>query len=692
MRVVRHRTGNLAIICAKWSFDIEFDIAMCYTKYRLCVVVYMRVYHIETGEKQMKLAVLLGGAGYDSQKRTINGILDSALRDGTEVYIFTCDGWTYESHFKYENGEYNIYELPDFAKYDGVIINSDTIHDVSVVEKTIQKIKAAGVPCVSMNVKWDGALFVHMENETGMCAIMEHLIEVHHAKRIYYLSGPLHNQDAGKRLDAYREMMEKYQLPWDEEEIIYGDYTFKSGIKAVEQYLKWDKPLPDAIVAANDEMAVGAILTLQKAGYQVPEDVMVTGYDNSLIAEINHPRVTTVMRGEYEAGEMAYRELMQAIRGENPPLEDIVYGKPIFAQSCGCDKRKHSHSHAQLQEMYIRKSVETNDNLELLKSSAAEFTGLETFDDLRECIQSYIKWLNPDYFYLCLCGSIENYYEELEQMAEGKERGRNTKAYTDDIWVPLAYEKGVFSSYDGFQKGNLLPPFCNKGDKGDFYVVLPLHHQEFCFGYCVIGNYWPALENRFFQHFILSLDNAMETVRRQDTMKAMLGRLSRMWLYDELTGVNNRAGFCKFAPRIIDEARTRKLPVAVIFADMDGLKKVNDSYGHEEGDKYIRAMADILERNRHHGELLTRYGGDEFVIVLNGYYEENIKEYIDKIKGSISNYNRLYPRKYMLDASIGYYVEPDAEAVNLDTLIELADRNMYQEKRSKKEAGFRKTY
>ena len=632
---------------------------------------------------KMDIAVLMGGVGFDTQKRMISGILDSALPEGTNVYIFTCDGWYYTSRYKYENGEYNIYNLPDFTQYDGVIVNLETIHDVKIREELVDRIKKAGVPCASMLVKIDGTINIWLENQSGIHAIVEHLVEAHHARRIFYISGPIESQDAAERLSAYREALEQYRLEWDEQMVAYGDYTYKGGIQAVKELLQKDKPLPDAFVAANDDMAIGAILALKEAGYRVPDDILVTGYDNSSIAQLNHPRLTTVRRGEYTAAEIAYKTLMQAIRKENPSMEHIVYGKPIFSQSCGCD-RKHSYTHAELQEMYVKKSVEVDDNLELLKCCAAEFTGLETFDDFMECAQQYIKLLSPDYFYLCMCGSIENYFEELERMAEGKERGRDETVYMDDIWIPLAYEKGAFTSYDGFHKNMLLPSSCRSGKKGNFYLIMPLHHQEYCFGYCIVGNYWPALENRFFRHFILSLDNALETVRRQDTMNAMLGRLSKMWLYDELTGINNRAGYNKFAPRILEEAKRRKQPVAVIFADMDGLKKVNDLYGHEEGDAYIKAMANILEHNRRHGELLARYGGDEFVIVVNGYSEEGIREYIERIKDAIKQYNARYTRAYSLDASVGYCFEKNAEKADLETLVELADQNMYQVKRAKK--------
>lgn len=635
----------------------------------------------------MNIAVLMGGVGFDTQKRMINGILDSALPEGTNVYIFTCDGWYYASRFKYENGEYNIYNLPDFAQYDGVITNLETIHDVKIREELIDRIKKAGVPCASMVVKIDGTINIWMENKSGIHAIVEHLVEEHHVRRIFYISGPVESQDAEERLNAYKQAARQYRLEWDDRLVVYGDYTYKSGIQAVKEMLRMqkDRPLPDAVMAANDDMAIGAVLALKEAGYQVPEDILVTGYDNSSIAQLNHPRLTTVRRGEYAAAEIAYKTLMEAIRGENPQTEHIVYGKPLFSQSCGCDK-KQSYTHAELQEMYVRKSVEVNDNLELLKCCAAEFTGLETFEDFKECAQQYIRLLSPDYFYLCMCGSIENYYEELERMAEGNERGRDETVYTEDIWVPLAYEKGIFGSYDGFPKNELLPASCKKGKQGDFFLVMPLHHQEYCFGYCVVGNYRPALEGRFFRHFILSLDNALETVRRQDTMNAMLGRLSKMWLYDELTGVNNRAGYNKFAPRILEEAQKKQLPIAVIFADMDGLKKVNDLYGHEEGDAYIKAMANILEHNRRHGELLARYGGDEFVIVLNGYSENGIREYVDRIKDAIKQYNARYTRAYKLDASVGYFLEKNADKASLEQLVELADQNMYQIKREKKAA------
>lgn len=631
----------------------------------------------------MNIAVLLGGVGFDSQKRTISGILDSALPEGDNVYIFTCDGWNYVSRFKYEEGEYNIYRLPDFTQYDGVVVNLDTIHDLKIAAELIAGIRQAGVPCVSLNKKWDGAVCVKMENETGISGIVDHLVGVHGAKTIGFVSGPLDNDDAGQRLAAYKNAMSRHGLTWMEDNIYYGDYTYQSGIKAVKRYLQSDKPLPDAIMAANDEMATGVILALEEAGYRVPEDVMVTGYDNSAIAQLNHPRLTTVRRGEHTAGERAYRKLRQLVGGEQEAADETVYAKAIFSQSCGCDK-KHNYTHAQLQRMHVKRMVDTDEYLELLKSSAAEYTGLKTFDDFMECTQRYIRHINPEYFYICMCGSIENYYAELDRMAEGEERGRDASEYKDDIWVPLAYEQGEFSSYGEFHKKELLPPECKRGKKGNFYLVMPMHHQEYCFGYCVVGNYEKALKDRFFLHFVLNLDNALETVRKQDTMKAVLARMNHIWIYDELTGIYNRAGFRKHAVKLIEEAVRSKVSIGVLFVDIDGLKQVNDTYGHEEGDIYIKAMAHLLERHCRNGELVTRYGGDEFVILLTGYGREELEAYIHRIEDDIHAHSRQSGKEYQMDASIGCYVETDAANINLEKIIEMADQNMYAVKKAKK--------
>lgn len=131
----------------------------------------------------MKIAVLLGGIGYDSQKRTVSGILDRAILDRTNVYIFTCDGWKYGVPAKYEKGEYNIYNLPDFTQYDGVILNTDTIREPDIMQTIADRIGEAGIPCIDLNINTPWFMHVEMENRNGVEEIIRHLITQHTATR-----------------------------------------------------------------------------------------------------------------------------------------------------------------------------------------------------------------------------------------------------------------------------------------------------------------------------------------------------------------------------------------------------------------------------------------------------------------------------------------------------------------------------
>lgn len=631
----------------------------------------------------MKIAVLIGNVGFDSQKRTINGILDKALLDRANVHVFMCEGGHYEYCFDYEDGEYNIYTLPDFTKYDGVILSSDTIHDPEMVDRIVGEIREAGIPCVDLSANNPEFMRVEMENTIGITEITQHLITRHNARNIFFISGPSDDETANMRLRAYQNVMAVNRLGWDKDHIYYGDYGFESGMKAARKFLNEARSMPDAIMAGNDEMAVGAILALKAAGYRVPEDIIVTGYDDSDIAEYNHPRLTTVRRGEYEAGNAAYTKIAAALRGEEVEQHTVMQGRPVFAESCGCETGL-ERGGGELQEKYIRSYISTHRGLEILKNTAAEFTGVTDFNDLLDSLEQRIRCMGIEYFYLCMCSNADEYQSELKKIAAGEEEGRDTTAYSDEIWIPFAYEEGEVTSYGQFSRSELLPEECRMKQKGSFIVVMPLHFRNYCFGYCITGNYRPAIEDGFSQNFILNLENALERIKKHDVMTAMVQRLSHGWTHDELTGVYSEAAFRGHAAKMIEAAVKEKKPVSIIFADIDELKDVNDKYGYEQGDVLIRALAFAIEQTLDSGALMCRLGGDEFIILQTDCDETQVQKRIERIQTAIGHYNAVSVRPFELSASLGYYLAQEADGLDLDEILGKANEGMYRNKKTKK--------
>ena len=630
----------------------------------------------------MKIAVLIGGTGFYNQRRFINGILDAAQADGTDVYIFTCDAWGYGTRFKYEKGEYNIYNLPDFKQYDGVIIDTVTIHDLKTVDNLTKRISESGVPCVSLNDKFEGAINITVENSGGTRAVAEHLINEHQVGSIYYIAGPINNPDAQERLEVYKSVMHENRINWQVDYIYFGDYTYRSGIQAVEHFLEIDRPLPEAIMAANDRMALGAIHKLSAEGFYVPDDIIVTGYDDTDMAMLSNPRLTSVKKGMYPAAEMAYQKLKQV--WQNEPVEDgTIYAEPVFSESCGCAKRNYS-SYAQVQEMYVGKQIEQDYGQTLLKNSSAEFTSLERMRDLMVTLRKYIRLINPEYFYLCINGHMQAYLDELERIEAGYSWERNTSTYLEEVTVPFAYERGKITEYGAFDKSLLLPPDRKETTGSNYYVVLPLHYEDFCFGYCVTGNYKPVLERPLFQNFIMNMCNAMESMRKQEAMKTIMEKLNQKWRYDALTGIYNRAGFRDRVMTVVERAEAENASVSLFFIDLDDLKKVNDSFGHEAGDVNIKAMADILVRNCPSDCLVCRYGDDEFLVLATGMTEIETQRFKNTLQMAMAEYNKSCLNEWTLDASIGCCFEASATNVELNQMVEFADYDMYRGKRKKK--------
>ncbi|MGN1180367.1 MAG: diguanylate cyclase domain-containing protein [Suilimivivens sp.] len=630
----------------------------------------------------MKIAVLVGGLRFDSQRRIMDGILERALEDDSNVYVFTCDSWTYSTVY-YSQGETEVFSLPDFGSYDGVIFHGDTVYDKNVINKVVDKIKQADVPCISLNVKHPGMLYVGMENDSGVYEIVEHLNSVHGAKRFAFIAGPDGNSDSDGRLRSFLKALADNNIQFDKNYIYYGDYHPESGSKAVDYFDGLQGEFPDAIVAANDEMALGAFYELKEKGYRVPENVLLTGFDHAFVGKNHYPKITTVERPETELGRRAYEKLKDYICNGEPGGDEVLKSTLVFTESCGCKDRL-PQNEMDFRSKIIRDKLHVISYSEIIKSSSADFTGAPTYEQLLVEIRRYIKIIDPEEFYMCMCVvkeplSVDGTFHITENV-----KLTGLTEYSPQICIPVAYRHGEFESYGRFEVEKLLPEKYTAEGNGKFYTVIPLHYQDRCYGYCVLGNSRLMMDSELFHLFIMNINNALENLRKQNMLNAVVQKLNRMWIYDTLTGVFNRAGFFRFAPKVIGEAIEKNHKLFVLFLDLDGLKSINDRYGHDEGDNFIRSMGNILSQVHGHGELLMRYGGDEFVVLAQNFTEADAENYISRIQVGIENYNAISGKPYRLDASIGYSIVEPCENMDLEDLVESADREMYKVKNEKK--------
>ena len=176
---------------------------------------------------------------------------------------------------------------------------------------------------------------IQPDNTGGAEKVVTHLIE-HGYRRIAMIKGPAARTHASDREHGYRKALQNYGLTCYDELVIAGAFDENSGYTAMQHLLR-QVPGPDAVFAASDQMAIGAMAAIHESGLRVPEDIALVGFDDIETAQYTHPPLTTVHQDMFGQGRLAVRMLLARIHGAEPASETLrLPATLVIRRSCGC--------------------------------------------------------------------------------------------------------------------------------------------------------------------------------------------------------------------------------------------------------------------------------------------------------------------------------------------------------------------
>lgn len=630
--------------------------------------------------RHKNIAVLITALDTDAQAEMLRGIEEYGKSKGCNIAVFLWFTGAFENE-KQNQGEMNIAKLPDLNLFDGVIVFSDTMHmqeNRREIECLLEKVIC---PVVTVGCRYKNYPGVLNDNYTAMRELVEHFVVEHKLTRIHFVKGVEGNDDAEARYRAYVDVLTEHGIPVVPERVSPGDFYVTGATLAAKEILQSKEPLPEAIICANDTMATTICEIFSQNGYRIPEDVLISGYDYTLEGQIHFPSLTTVSCRHRELGAEACRIVLDIVNGDEVQPELLLPDEVVLGESCGCRKEtlqdKERLGYINRADIIQKKMIHQLIDFE---KSSIECIVIE---DWIQNMKDFIATINPPEFYCCVNDDfVKNFLRT--GMIEQEELGADKcPVYSSNVKVLTAYKDGQFYNRHPFESRYAFDDMFKENTGGKMYLFSPLHYRDRSFGYFVFVDSTFPVANPLYVSWLINIGNAIENIRRQSMLRNAMKSLDDMYIRDSLTGAYNRFGMDRFFAEIKEECMMSNIKMQVSFVDLDGLKNINDKFGHDEGDRIIAAAANVLQKYADY-YYVVRYGGDEFVVLGAVFGREEVEDYWRRVDEEIIRFNKDQGHRAKLSFSHSYEVFTVNERTYLEECIRQADKMMYAEKKSKK--------
>lgn len=719
-----------------------------------------------------KIGLILGRIEETYQAMVWPAISRYACNQNCELYIFTGNSMG-------EIGEYclnydNLKHFISSSCLDGLIIMTGAMGDYYSHEEIIDYCNLFHpIPMVTIALEVPGIPCVMIDNKTGVKEVVAHFINDHSFEKIAFIKGPDFHEEATERFCAYKEVLQEYNIACDPALIASGNFSKQAGMDAVELFLDKHGVTPEAIVAVDDDTALGALIALQERKIH---SIKVAGFDNTDEAQLFMPSLTTVNQPLIKQGEKALEILLQLMKHNDRPGNTYLPTEMIIRQSCGCQpeairafssekKDRISLSPEAMSiftiaqsELPIEKKI--NNILEELKQIALlthdkaaiitvlndilislhEYTISEITDANQQFEMEHII-LKAKIFVTEIEKSIsavnksEEKYKiwllrqvghtlisnfELDELLVTIEKGLHLLRITSCYICSYKQKKEKLSEIPekstlvfalqnkqlldinkinrAFPTNELLPDVIKRNIDFNTHIVMPLYFKEEQFGYIIFalssGN--TSVYESLRGYISSAIKGANIFYERRKAEKKLITTLAKLEIAnkqlqdlsitDELTGLYNRRGFNSFGKKEFEISKKLNKTFLIFFFDLDGLKVINDTYGHKEGDYIIKSAAELLFRTFRQIDIVCRLGGDEFVAMVLEATTRQSENIIRRFHELLDEFNEIIKKPYTLSISYGFIEFNSKVTYSFEELIEMADKKQYKNKQAKKKA------
>ncbi len=612
----------------------------------------------------------------------IRALNKHAIQNGYRLIIYNACSDMYIKNNINDQAERNVFRLINYDVLDAMVIFGARIYNEDIVQETVQQCRNHGIPILTVDKAVGGDVNFQFDYSNTFETLCRHVIEGHHCKNVFMMAGVRNNEFSEERVAAFRKVMKDNNLPLCEDHIAYGDFWDGPTKESLQEWFEVRQfNFPDAIICANDSMAIIVSKYLQDHGCRVPEDCIVTGFDG--IAKINFhiPRMTTCTQDYDEMGRRMLETLENIRSGKHFEQENIIPFHVLYSESCGCKPTRVTNINDAVQEVYdsLALAKQRQDFMCRVQSAVSSMSSLSELPSIlidKFVFHTIVFAVNDDIFRAPHYGL--------------KHKGHNS--YGENVNV--LYHRVFWMPRDPcvIKTADLAPNIEELFQREDPLIVCTVHFMDLVLGYCVFQTDIDYDEYEKIRAFMSSIGASMGIFHNQMHVKSINmqlksanNELEKLYIHDHMTGLFNRRGFYRQIKQQLDDNLGKALNVVIISADLDGLKYINDTFGHLEGDNAIITVGRALMTSALQDEICSRFGGDEFTVAgVIAEADDYFECFKTRFRTYLNNYNAVSKKPYRVESSIGFCIMPLTDDLDLDLMSKIADDRMYEDKITRK--------
>ncbi len=640
-------------------------------------------------EKKKLAGVLIGNINTEHSHKILTGIYigfsgkntDCVYFVGTEAASISAGyGRNYDYQYRY------LYDYANYLDLDVLIVVYSSLsllqetHDIGEFLKGLPDVPKI---VIESDYQAEKVISLSFDNYDAEYRMTDYLLRKKGKRCPVFLSGPIHNYEVRERLRGFKKAAADNGLHITDENVGYGNLSVFVENEVADLFQK--NPDADAIICANDEMASTVCRMMKERGVLPGKEVVVTGFDNESFAGMMNPGLTTVDQDEITIGRLAAEAAVRLMAGEEIKSMSLK-GKLIFRDST---------EGGGLPDAGILKEIRETDFLTNLAKKGREIEeySLRGPEFLRELIHNIT---DEETFYKKIMEELSFFQAESSKLFLLKEAAVKKKESTHRIsgeLVLAAEQEGMTVDVYGkkgpsFSRQKLLR-FEDREKGPSQYMTYLLYDGNIQYGVLLTeirpeetGKYnnislQIGTGLRFLELFLSELQERV-TIQRQNAL------LHNEANTDSMTGVFNRRGFYE----LWDKSFSNNIGMRMIFlmSDLDHLKEINDTFGHEAGDTAIREEVKLLKIALGNSAVIARFGGDEFVAMFSPAAYMDLDYLSRKIEKIMKKENGKYPdRRYYTEISYGI-LDLTISDQTLEGILPLLDARLYENKKSRRKS------